>query len=94
MAEIIIIMPTLASMTRMGYSKRAILTRFMKWLDRTMATAEPKSAMTFITRAKVSTTKAPPNAVTLPSLVKMTSEATKAGKQPLQGLRYRWHRPS
>ena len=79
-AEIIIIMPVLASMTRMGYSKRAIFTRFMKCVDNIMAMAEPKSAMTFITRANVSTTKAPPKAVTFPSLLKITRAATRASE--------------
>ena len=69
LAEIIIIMPTEASSTRMGYSNFAMLMRVRKRRDSTMATAEPVRASTFINRAKSSTTKLPPNALTLPTPV-------------------------
>ena len=63
---------------RTGYSKRSERSRFMNCTDSTMATAEPKSASTFITRAKVSTTKAPPKAVCRPSPPQITRAATSA----------------
>ncbi len=77
LAEIIIIMPVVASSTSTGYSKRCERSRFMKLTDKATATAEPNSAMIFITRAKVSTTKAPPKAVSRPSPPQITSAAAR-----------------
>ena len=78
LAEIIIIMPTVASRMRIGYSKRDIFSRFMKLTDSTMVTAEPNSASTFITRANVSTTKAPAKASSLPGPPQITRSAASA----------------
>ena len=52
-------MPTVASRISTGYSNRSSLSVFMTLVDMMMATAEANSAMTFMTRAKVSTTKLP-----------------------------------
>ena len=63
LAEIISSMPMVASRMRIGYSKRCEPSRFMKLTDSTSAAAEPNSASTFMTLAKVSTISAPWKAV-------------------------------
>ena len=55
---------------------RSIFSRFMKWTESTMATAEPKSVNIFITRPKASVTKAPPKADAI-AAVQITSKPRK-----------------
>ena len=65
-AEIISIMPKVASSTSTGYSFESILLRRRNLPLIAKVTPAPKSAATFISRANVSVIKAPLNAVTEP----------------------------
>jgi hypothetical protein len=68
-----IIMPAVARSTSMGYSKRSIFSVFMKLTESTMATAEPNSVKTFMSRAKASMTSEPPKASSRPPPPAITS---------------------
>ncbi len=60
-AEIITIMPVVASRMSTGNSKRAIPSRSLYAIARMIETAEPISTSTFMKRPKPSTTKRPLN---------------------------------
>ena len=63
LAEIIIIMPAVASSTSTGYSNFIDLASEKSSNDSISATAEPPSTSSFMKRANPSTTNAPSNSV-------------------------------
>ena len=65
-AEIITIMPSVASTISTGYSKRSNFSARMKPTDMAMATPEPISATIFRSRANGSSAKAPLKAAPSP----------------------------
>jgi hypothetical protein len=86
LADTIISMPSVASRMRTGYSKRSMRSAFMKCTESAIAAAEPSSTRILNSRAKPSTTKAPWNAISRPSVPKMTRAPVIASTTTLAAL--------